>query len=58
VCMVIVLAVMTVLGLVVKLPQPVQFHSNTHLNLESSKGAKWCGLAVVIAAALLYIIFR
>ena len=57
-CMVIVLAVMTVMGFVARLPKPVVFHSNTHLNLESSKGAKWGGIAVVIATAILYIIFR
>ena len=58
VCMVIVLAVMTVMGQLCKLPQPVVFRSNTHLNLESSKGAKWGGIAVVAFAAILYIIFR
>ena len=57
-CMVIVLAVMTVMGFVARLPKPVVFQSNTHLNLESSKGAKWGGTAVVIATAILYIIFR
>ena len=57
-CMVIVLAVMTVIGFFAKLPQPVQFHANTHLNLESSKGAKWGGVAVVVLTAILYVIFR
>ncbi|MEI7902721.1 MAG: sodium/solute symporter [bacterium] len=57
-CLGIVLAVMFVIGLFCKLPQPVVFHSNTHLNLESSKSAKWAGIAVVIATAVLYIIFR
>jgi SSS family solute:Na+ symporter len=57
-CLGIVLAVMFVLGLFYKLPQPVVFHSNTHLNLETSKGAKWAGIGVVVATALLYFIFR
>jgi len=57
-CMVIVLVVMTVIGQFNKLPQPVEFHSNTHLNLESSKGAKWAGLAVIVATAILYFVFR
>lgn len=58
VCMVIVLVVMTVVGQFCKLPQPVVFHSGTHLNLDSSKGAKWGGVAVVLVTALLYLIFR
>jgi len=57
-CMLIVLAVMAVIGQFNKLPQPVQFHSNTHLNLDSSKGAKIAGLGVVVATAILYVIFR
>jgi len=57
-CMVIVLAVMTVVGQICKLPKPVQFHSNTNLNLESSPGAKLGGIAVVVATAVLYFIFR
>jgi SSS family solute:Na+ symporter len=58
VCMVIVLAVMAVMGQVCKLPKPVEFHSNTHLNLETSKGARIGGIAVVIVTAILYVIFR
>lgn len=58
VCMVIVLAVMAVMGQVRKLPKPVEFHSNTHLNLETSKGARIGGIAVVIVTAILYVIFR
>jgi len=57
-CMIIVLAVMTVMGFVSRLPKPVVFQSSTQINLESSKGAKWGGIAVVIATAILYIIFR
>lgn len=58
ICMVMVLAVMCVVGLFARLPQPVEFKSNTHLDLTPSKGAKIVGAAVVVATALLYIIFR
>ena len=58
ICLTVVLVVMSVIGQFYKLPQPVQFHSNTHLNLESSKGAKWGGIAVVVVTAILYVIFR
>ena len=57
-CMIIVLAVMTIVGFVSRLPKPVVFQSSTQINLESSKGAKWGGIAVVIVTAILYIIFR
>ena len=53
-----ILVVMTVMGCVKRLPQPVVFRSDTHLNLDSSKGAMWGGLAVVLITAVLYIIFR
>ena len=58
ICLVVNLVVMFVLGHFMKLPRPVVFHSNTNLNLESSKGAKWGGIAVVAVTAILYIIFR
>lgn len=58
VCMISVLAVMSVMGLFCRLPQPVQFHSNTHLDLSASKSAKIGGVAVVIATIILYILFR
>jgi solute:Na+ symporter, SSS family len=57
ICLVIVLAVMTVVGMVYRLPKPVEFHSNTHLDLTSSKGAKWAGIGVIIATVILYVIF-
>ncbi|MDD4103265.1 MAG: sodium/solute symporter [Kiritimatiellae bacterium] len=58
ICLVIVLAVMFVVGLFSRLPQPVVFKSNTHLDMQPSRGAKICGIAVVIVTAILYIIFR
>jgi SSS family solute:Na+ symporter len=57
ICLVIILAVMTVVGMIYRLPQPVVFHSNTHLDLQSSKGAKIAGIGVVIVTAILYVIF-
>lgn len=57
ICLVVVLAVMTVVGMVCRLPKPIEFHSNTHLDLTSSKGAKWAGIGVVVVTAILYMIF-
>ncbi|MDD4024787.1 MAG: sodium/solute symporter [Kiritimatiellae bacterium] len=58
ICMVAVLAVMFVVGLFARLPQPVAFKSNTRLDLTPSKGAKIGGIAVVIVTVVLYVIFR
>jgi SSS family solute:Na+ symporter len=57
ICLVIILAVMTVVGMIYRLPKPIEFHSNTHLDLRSSPGAKIAGIAVVVATAILYVIF-
>jgi len=57
ICLVVVLTVMTVVGKIYRLPKPVEFHSNTHLDLTSSKGAKWAGIGVIITTAILYVIF-
>ena len=58
ICLGINLLVMFILGQFMRLPQPVVFQTNTHLNLDSSKGAKWVGIGVVVVTVLLYIIFR
>ncbi|HNX35568.1 MAG TPA: sodium/solute symporter [Kiritimatiellia bacterium] len=58
VCLVVNLAVMFVLGHFMRLPQPVVFQTNTHLSLATSQGAKWAGIGVVVATAILYVIFR
>lgn len=57
ICLVVVLAVMTVVGMIYRLPKPIEFHSNTHLDLRSSPGAKIAGVGVVIATVILYVIF-
>lgn len=51
------LVVMTVVGLLFRLPKPVEFHSNTNLDLRSSAGAKMAGIGVVVATLILYVIF-
>ncbi len=58
ICIVIVLFVMFVVGLFARLPQPVEFKSNTSLDLTPSKGARIGGIAVVVITAVLYAIFR
>ena len=57
ICLVIILAVMTVVGMICRLPKPIEFHSNTNLDLRSSPGAKIAGIAVVVVTAILYVIF-
>jgi len=57
ICLVVVLTVMTVVGLIYRLPKPIEFHSNTNLDLRSSRSAKVAGTAVVVATAILYVIF-
>jgi solute:Na+ symporter, SSS family len=57
ICFVSVLAVMWVIAIVKPLAQPVVFKTNTSVNLESSKGAKYAGWAVVVATVILYVIF-
>jgi SSS family solute:Na+ symporter len=58
ICLGVILTIMFVIGLFFKLDKPVEFKSNTTMNLESSKGAKIVGICVVIATAVLYIVFR
>ncbi len=58
ICLAVVLAVMTVCGYVSRHAKAVEFHSNTHLDLTSSRGAQIGGICVVVVVALLYVIFR
>jgi len=51
------LAVMSLLTLLKPLKQEIQMPENTSMNLESSRGAKIGGIAVLAASAALYIIF-
>lgn len=57
-CMIICLVAMTIAGMVSRLPQPVEFKSDTKLDLTPSKGAKVGAAAVVAMTILLYVIFR
>lgn len=57
ICLVSVLVLMTVLGLFWRLDKPVEFKSDTKLNLETSKPALIAGIGVVIMTLILYVIF-
>jgi len=57
ICMFSVLILMSIIGLFWKLPEPVEFKSDTTLNLESSKPAMFAGIGVVILTLILYAIF-
>ncbi len=54
ICFFAVLVVMSLIGVLKPLPQPVEFKSTTRLDLTSSKTALYAGIAVVIATLLLY----
>ncbi len=51
------LAAMFALGAFCRMPAPVAFESKTRLDMASSRGALWFGLAVVAATVALYVIF-
>lgn len=58
ICLAVVLAFMTVCGFVSRHAKAVEFHANTHLDLNTSRGAQMGGVCVIIIAALLYVVFR
>jgi SSS family solute:Na+ symporter len=58
ICFFAVLVIMTVIGLIARHEQPVEFAHNTTMDLTSSKGAKLWGIVVVIVTLILYAIFR
>ncbi|MFC1497051.1 sodium/solute symporter [Verrucomicrobiota bacterium] len=57
ICLGSVLIIMTVIGLFRKLDKPVEFKSDTTLDLTSSNPAKIAGIGVVIMTLILYVIF-
>jgi SSS family solute:Na+ symporter len=57
ICFFSVLAVMWAIALIKPLAQPIEFQTNTRLNLESSSGAKIAGIVVVVLTLLLYFLF-
>ena len=58
ICFFVVLTVMTVLGLMFKNDKPVEFESDTDMDLSTSKGARLWGIIVVVLTLVLYGIFR
>lgn len=57
ICFAAVLVVMTIVGQFCKLKEPVEFHSDTEMDLTSSKPAMAWGIVVIIATVALYGIF-
>lgn len=57
ICFGLCLAVMWVITLIKPLSQPIVFKANTSIKLETSKGAKLAGIAVVVITLILYVLF-
>ncbi len=57
ICFALCIAVMTLLRLLKPLPEPFAFRHNTTVSIETSKGAKLAGYAVVAVTLLFYVIF-
>lgn len=57
ICFALCIVVMTLLRLAKPLPQPFAFRTNTTVAIETSKGARLAGLAVVAITLLFYVIF-
>lgn len=57
ICFGLCLVAMTIITIVKPLPQPVEFHTKTDLNLTSSGGAKLAGIVVIIIVLALYVLF-
>jgi SSS family solute:Na+ symporter len=57
ICFGIVVAVLAILTVIHPLKKPVDLPVNDKMNLESSKGAKICGVGVVLLTVLLYVVF-
>ena len=57
VCFVFCLLVMLIITLIKPLAEPVEFRKKTDLNLETSKGAVFFGVLIVIMTLALYVIF-
>ncbi|MBK1792627.1 sodium:solute symporter family transporter [Persicirhabdus sediminis] len=49
--------IMYVIGMLMPLKEPVEFHSNTTMDMTGSPGAKTAGIVVCIATVALYVIF-
>ncbi len=57
ICMFAVLAIMTIAGLFWKMPERIEFKSDTKLDLAPSKPSLIFGIGIVIATLVLYIVF-
>ncbi len=57
ICFFVVLVVMTLIGILKPLPQPVVFATNARINVETSRPAVGFGILVIIATVALYILF-
>ncbi|UCD49262.1 MAG: sodium/solute symporter [Phycisphaerales bacterium] len=57
ICFGLCLVAMALITMLKPLPQPIEFHTKTDLNLTSSGGAKLAGIVVVIITLALYVLF-
>jgi SSS family solute:Na+ symporter len=57
ICFALVLIVMTLITLIKPLPKPIEFRHNTTIDLQSSKGALFAGLVVVLITLVFYVLF-
>lgn len=57
ICFLTVMALCAILTKVNPLPAPITMPVNPAMSMESSKSAKWGGIAVVIVTLILYVIF-
>jgi len=57
ICFGLCIVVMTIITLIKPLAQPIEFKHNTTINLETSKGAIFAGVLIVIITLAFYVIF-
>ena len=57
ICFGLCIVLMTILTLLKPLAQPIEFKHNTTMNLETSKGALFAGLLIIIITLALYLVF-
>ena len=57
ICFGLCIVVMTIITLIKPLAQPIEFKHNTTINLETSKGAVFVGVLIVIFTLALYVLF-
>ena len=57
ICFVAIMAVLTAMTLLRPLPQPIQLPVNEKMDMRAARGAKLCGVGVVLLTLALYVIF-